>query len=490
MTTTISEAQTLIQLTILAIVNNQPEELNKYLVIMPLDKVDAIQANELLSTLLEYAGKYNRVSLVPIILNKWQFVYPGSRLDTDNILQKPTDEKIYIQKGTQLNLLTELFINNIFSIDIVAFVAKAFPDFGFMDVIENLINYDASQLAFYGCRRALDIYGSQTNDVLNILLESNGNRNYQLTKFLQNEIRFTAPYAPIPKWVKNFINGPVPKESQLKIPPDVKITYVIPSSDKIAQLLNDGLSELGLTKEEIMNNQQKLDMDIQLLSTNDKIKIMDPVIQYQIGDEQQDDTELFRILGPANPRRHPTPEQMKYGGSRMFTDDTYDYDDNLGITIDWFQGHCLECNLRIRRKWHAIRIPDERGGFFGSYCSFKCARQYLLNGEEFDFIKILMVSVMETQININGIQDRLPNNISNLTSIQLETVDDRDKPKIPPIVPLFPFTIPSFPVLSPIVPSTSFISPSISSPIVPSTSFISPSISSPSLPLSPGEIYT
>jgi len=108
-------------------------------------------------------------------------------------------------------------------------------------------------------------------------------------------------------------------------------------------------------------------------------------------------------------------DDLEYDGCRMFTCTVFDYDEEMKRFEDWYEGFCHQCNSRIRRRWHAVRIPGEKGGWIGCFCSWECVRVALddvgYNPEmEPKTIQHLLVNLFEKQIRDIGIQDRITDN--------------------------------------------------------------------------------
>ena len=495
MTSSVNVITAMIEGAAKAIEADQTDTLSDFLKQMPLSKLPAEDSDNLLLFFLTVAARLDRNNMAMIIFNAWQFVYPG-RHETRQvgpativpsitpegeikIHQIPMNADIYHGEGKQISLITNLFVNHRFPVEILSFVINSFT-VSFIDVITDLMEYDIGQMTYFGCRRALQVFGDQDIYIYTTLLQALGQQNYQIQRFLRNQIRRKSKYAPIPPWVKNFTPGSVPKESELQLPENPKLSFVIPPIEKMVALLTAGLVDSGLTPREREDSIFALREELQRLTESEKLEKLKPVVEYQIGDEQQVDIDIFRILGPANPRMHATPEEMKLGGERMFISTLYDFDEELGDVEDWFLGYCIQCDLRIRRRWHAVRIPDPRGGWAGCYCDWKCARKAELNSDNFNIATLLMIDLAENQVNQVSIQDRLPNNTKGLSTIQLETVESpEEKGKTPEE----PTPVPS--VILPQLTPTSLILPHLSP-----SSPLTPPAPSPVLTSAPSPVLT
>lgn len=99
--------------------------------------------------------------------------------------------------------------------------------------------------------------------------------------------------------------------------------------------------------------------------------------------------DIFRVFGPVNPYPDVDYSDLRnsageydinviYGGARMFTDLSleYDYDNDLPVDT-WFGGNCWYCRRRIRYMHWAVREPRLDGGWRGCFCTWKCVRLYI-----------------------------------------------------------------------------------------------------------------
>jgi hypothetical protein len=67
----------------------------------------------------------------------------------------------------------------------------------------------------------------------------------------------------------------------------------------------------------------------------------------------------------------------------------------------WFDGKCEWCKVRLEDFSHAVRIPMEDGGWYGCFCSFKCASKH--EDVEYDEYRL---STAESIVSDFGIIDR------------------------------------------------------------------------------------
>ena len=205
----------------------------------------------------------------------------------------------------------------------------------------------------------------------------------------------------------------LPTEVELDI--EIKIPDVaLPPDRELAAMLLDALKgQVGIE----MADQavEQLTKRLAMAPFAEKLEIIQPIKEIAVGKELEDDIWLYRLYGPPNSQFYPTTEETSIGGARMFSSVLFDNDYDSGITSDWFLGFCLQCDFRIRRRWHAVRIPVPGGGWRGCYCSWKCSRESLLEPNAFDeavnpdILTPALIDSVEQQIIGFGIQDRRDN---------------------------------------------------------------------------------
>jgi hypothetical protein len=167
---------------------------------------------------------------------------------------------------------------------------------------------------------------------------------------------------------------------------------------------------MGTPAEEIVRTKSYLLEVFKTSNEDEKRELLRPVMENQSQQMLQNNEDLFRIFGPANPLYNQDLSKPgrsnKYGGCRMFLCDVFDYDEEFDYLSDWFTGVCQECHFKIRHRWYAVRKPGYHGGWTGCYCSWDCVRQELYESDEPDLLTDELVNIFETDINRIGIQDR------------------------------------------------------------------------------------
>ena len=374
-----------------AIRDDDIETLEETLGVMPLERITSEEADSLLIRLLTIASEFDRKEVVPTILKAWESVYPP----IENVTFFPT-----------------LFLNPGLNISLLQFLATSLPEFGYLDVMDELIDYQEGPMMQIACATIINVYGEQPKINYEVVRDSASERgNDVIYNFMVTKLEEVAEFAPIPPWVQNFNEGPVPKSIDVKPPEMVQPSFELPSLEDMVTLLTNGLEALGVSFEDIENTQDVLRARLSVATTTEKVALLSPVMQIESLNNLQNNVELFRILGPANPFVDADLSQMKYGGSRMFIATEFDYDEETGYPVDWFGGICEQCHLRIRVRWHALRMPRPTGGWISCYCSFECLRDALSDLELIktrpDLATRTMIDSLEEQFESIGIQDRV-----------------------------------------------------------------------------------
>ena len=126
--------------------------------------------------------------------------------------------------------------------------------------------------------------------------------------------------------------------------------------------------------------------------------------------KQQEDEQLFRLLGPVNSDNDfnifdENNLCHRYGGCRMFLCGCHNRMGAEGEMKeeDWFKGACDYCNKRIRNVAHCIRRPLPMGSWTGVYC---CSDHVIKDMTEPDPTLVPMLTVVEDQLLKYGVQDR------------------------------------------------------------------------------------
>ena len=383
-----------IQLGILYIKDGNIKNLKNVLNALPLDKLNE-QGDPLLSLYLSVCASYGRAKAAKTILKAWKVVYPEEE---------------------SIQILSKLFMINDINLATLSYVILSHNDYTYIELMDDLMLADNSPSVTNACAKGDEIFGLQPYETYKLVKEhAFVMGNYRVGEYAITRMEETAPYAPIPKWVKNYTDKPLVTESELE--KDVKmvdVPFEIPCDEEAVELLTKGLTQNGISVENLEQTELYL---LKLLATStkkEKIELLRPVMENQSNKILFGDKVIFRIFGPANPLVNQdltlNTKSSKDGGCRMFLCDVFNFDFDFLYAYDWFENVCEECHLRIRQRWHAVRKPRYNGGWVGAYCSWKCVRESLMSdGQEPDLLTREIINIFEEQIKDIGIQDRLVN---------------------------------------------------------------------------------
>ncbi len=416
----------LLLLTANSIRNDNLAELDVYLRIMPLEQISD-NRDSILEKFLILAASLQRRDASNYILDRWKVLYP----DND-----------------KFSIFTRLFLlsNNL---KMLSYVCEIHPEFTYLELMDELCDFDASQESILACGKADDVFGIQPHDTYKLVearaLES---QNYVIQEYVKENLEFTAPLAPKPDWIRdfnilqynsntNFTNNNSTNNKQIikqkTIKPEIKL---LPSESDLysyADTLHVENTELDMDVSEIVSfliaglekngvvvngedERSEMEKTIRKELQNPKIRqeLIAPLLQNKKDAELQNNNVLFRIFGPSNPLVGPnyldSNISSKYGGARMFLFNLFDYSEEYDRILDWFTGNCYQCNLQIKERWYAVRKPSPMGGWKNCYCSWKCVRDDITETEnatdEIDHLSHKLTDIFENEISQIGIQDR------------------------------------------------------------------------------------
>lgn len=407
----VSREAGLIQLAVSFIKNDNLTRLDKALRVMPLEKLKD-KHEDLLSSFLKISSGYNRPEAAKMILERWKVVYP---------------------EQDKISILPRLFLMNNINVPTLSFLVNSDESITFVEIMDELSEWDNSPEVVTACARADQIFGPQPFSTYEAVKDHAFEfGNYKVEDYMKEKMKEIAPYAPKPEYVKNYLGGELMTETELaekadkesKI--DIKDTKYI-SDEEAVNLLTKGMQEFGIAIPEIDQAKMFLLEKLQNMDAVQRHEILKPVVQNIQEEKLDSDRLLFQTFGPAHPLIDQdlsldTPS-AKYGGCRMFLCDLFDYDFEFGYLPDWFTGACSTCLQRIRYRWYAVRRPRVLGGWENEYCSFKCVRESLLeDGLEPAVVLRRLIDRFEKRINEIGIQDRLPDSPEKKSLILLKYV--------------------------------------------------------------------
>ncbi len=402
-----------------AIANRKPKEFYEWLLAIPLEKLSKKNGDNLLAIFLYQIAKYNRSEFIKLLLTGWERIYP---------------------REEEVPFYVVLFTMDLLSSGLLRFVVDSIEGVTFLEIMESLMTYHYPEIST-ACRKVWDAFGPQKYGIVLILHKSaRKEQNPTIFNFLSGKIQEISPYVRIPSWVRDFrtnSEGDIifqPPDHQYGIPKSIipntlslpsyqetifipkEPVFKLPSTDNIVKLMLKGLKQSGAGSDKIIRAESRLTSELVTMTMEEKIKMVRPSLLIKSCKSRMNDVILCRLYGPANPSINPTVQEMLYGGERMFTSLVISETTFLGdITVDWFVGYCEMCNLAVRRRWHAVRSPNNSGGWTGCYCSWKCVRDGLITPDSFDgsinpdLISMGLVNEMEKQIKKFGVQDRRDN---------------------------------------------------------------------------------
>jgi hypothetical protein len=313
-----------------------------------------------------------------------------------------------------LPTITGLFLNPFFNIELLKWVTSLFPKEStgyYLDIINSRNDDDAVAIA----KLLLIIFPNVNEEEWVQLAQLTENfedeeyENIQLREFLLSQ---SNNYAIYPDWMIEENYNDLSVEEDYPLLPNVEdaVNMILDDFRK----LNIGFTEI---EDDIVDNKnavkENLITQYSISTSTEKIMMLSNIIEIP----SFDDSHIFKENGPVNSSYScslvidENHECLKYGGCRMLLCNEYPEVDIFGeqidltakniITTDWFVGKCNQCNKKIRRKNHALRLPLFYGGWQGCYCSFQCLEKNVN-----DPIIALSVGRIKTQLYSIGINDK------------------------------------------------------------------------------------
>lgn len=380
--------------------------LDRALRIIPLEKMDD-KHELLLAKFLGLCAGFNRDEASRMILERWKVIYP---------------------ENEKISLFSRLFMKLVINTSTLSYLASTHKDFTYVELIDELAEWDSSENVITGCSRAEEIYGQQPYETYKMLRDRAIELgNFRVEEYLYDKIVEVSPFAEKPEYVKNYmstyftefkdrlptqeeLNEIAEKESQKET--DVS-DIILPDDDRAVELMTEGLSSLGISIGEIDRAKEFLKKEISG-SEEKKRELLTPILKNMKEQDLDTDRLLFWIYNASNPLVNQdltldTPS-AKFGGGRLFLCDLFDYNFDEGYLEDWFLGYCQECMLRIRHRHYSVRMPRPHGGWTGCFCSFDCVRKRLefieATKAEPDLLTHALIDGFDKKLQEVGIQDR------------------------------------------------------------------------------------
>ena len=467
-----------------SLVREGDTELSGFLEILQLGRMKISTSNLLLVRFLDAARESSQREIVKDLVEYWTPYY-----------REPISFRTY------------LYLIPTMSVDTMKLVEEVFDDYGYLQHIIELAAQKSSPEVVTACFKIDKVFGPQGPDVyhqaLGIIEPHN---NHLLQDYMTDKYRDVSGYAPVPTWVNNtHSNVPTQEELMKLIPEDTRVEFVIPTDNNaiVEAIYNSMINIMG---PEFSCNADAYNMiadKYYQANHSERMEMIRPLITTEEVYLKEANVELIRALGPSHPIIgyggviETNDVEDSYGGSRMFLSNIFrDYDESGHVLDDddeWYVGYCQQCNLKLRARHHALRMPIEGGGWMGCYCSFKCVRDYVTVDNQ---VRLTLIDNFETIITTSGIQDRIwpvkkTENSANNTAIGKSFREAMSGDYL-----VTPQLIPGFATHSPVVPSTiqdyappttSFASPvtnlTLPSLELPTTSFTLPSLELPTTSL-------
>ena len=428
-----TESQTAMGLMMTYISNNQSDKLTEVISIVPIDAMSRSATDKLLRILLTQCVNYRAESCAQILIEQWKL-----RVSGETVRLPGVEARI----GNVIALEHIMFLEALYWGDeILEFLVEVL-DITFFELMLDLIEYKYSEDTNIACETAFRLI-SHKYKILTELIEimdgysSPYDYNNQVYQCLSIKVMELAPLAEKPDWLTppEADRESLPTVSQLEVEAKAIETA---GRDKINQQLEkqpdlrkvvDWMTES--TKSQLIEIQEAdgedavreiVKQQIDELSEAQLETLIREIVEIQTADSLYTNGRLAQIYGPDNSGVAAEPEESVASKYRMFPCDIFDYDEDIndfgdpGELFDWFDpyelghGNCQNCLLRIAYRWWAVRIPTEKGGWKGCYCSWDCTQRAAKELYDADrlFIVILKILVIARNIKALGIQDRQP----------------------------------------------------------------------------------
>ena len=289
--------------------------------------------------------------------------------------------------------------------EVIYYIAVSDEDINFFSAVSDLLRTGSSDRLLTAIERVQSIFGVQSADIYQTLMsEANDRNNISGYNWLFDRFSEVSPNAPIPVWIR--ADDQLPEYTVESIEGTFDLTQI----DEMIDRLLEGMRDQGWVVENTPQNRELIRARIQVADPEERRNLLMPLLtrgQYQ---EMQTDRAVFRELGPDNPAFDADPAEVAKGRYRMFINIDRELDPDTDEQLpDWFTGVCENCGLGIRKRWYAIRMPMEGGGWVGCYHSEDCVRRKIQEEEMDNGVNIMretMLDVVMTQLREFGIRDR------------------------------------------------------------------------------------
>lgn len=434
------------------------EELRGLLQQVPVEEFAPEASKFFLFLFLERARQSGNTQGFAVVMGRWEVANqePSEAVPPS---QETREENVSVQDfglydAHRPRTRTSLFMDPQFSGEILKIVVQIYT-WSLWDYMTDLMKHDSIPEVAFAAGRLLPFFPREANSAhfwerlagqLDTLDDTSESGNEQLRKFISEQLRATAEFAPMPSWVKDYKldlsqdqrdglqreREDLPLDCQL-VPVDVgPVDFELPTTEVAVGLLMQPYrrSQVGVNSEQgtgtayasfIEAETERLRNEYLAADDAKRAGMIRAAIEKTSFWAASWDPTLFRILGPAHPVVNTKYEPdnpcpcAHYGGCRMFTCAEFENYDEFGIIdedfngvinslVDWYGGSCDSCFKRIRYRHWAVRKPLASGGWMGCFCSWACVLESLTKPE--DVVVSRLVESFKEQINEIGIQDR------------------------------------------------------------------------------------
>jgi len=194
--------------------------------------------------------------------------------------------------------------------------------------------------------------------------------------FINHKIEAAASFAEIPKYITKKCNKiPEFNSDTEKIRREAQKIVLNMVEHKNSVIEDETIGKIGSLFKEITHVEcasivNSMGKDITLIDDPDMLEgPLNAIINFSNDDDNEErQFEIRECLGA------PTTRQLK--GCRMLTCICIleDEDDSEweAERMQWFKGKCEECKIKIAKACYAMRLPLDKGGWIGCYCTSKC----------------------------------------------------------------------------------------------------------------------
>jgi len=385
---------------------------------LPFNETEPAALYELLARFLDTASRIGSGEMVDLLLDVW-----GE--------SNATEEKI--------STFSMLFLQPQIPVDVLTRVVRLKKDTAYDFVVSELMLYDDNPILTNAADRLDQVFGGRTFEQAQVLHNlAREEKCSRLERYYAGVMAEGAPFAAVPTWVLSVPAADLKTHDQLvsnlpsiDLDPSERLIYH-QDTERIAEALVRSMREQGFEVEEVEAATDLVRQQLNVATNLDRKHFLEYFnLTRKRLDAGQNDTELFRVLGPVNlitgDRLEGDDVCCRWGGCRMLTCNSFerndtraglsfhadgpdlDPGDEVDFDADWFMlRSCHECTRRIRSRAHALRIPLPYGGWLGCYCSRECVRSAMGAMDILNRVTETTLRTVIEQMETVGILDRVP----------------------------------------------------------------------------------